>query len=200
MEYFHINHTTDYVGFQAMTVGSTYETSLKEFNPYYKNALNGAKRFNLSQSDSLPMLDFFKRLSQGELDHFHQLKDHKAVAQFAHDFLSAYIKITREMHFENVRANKFPELPSRQHCIWLAESLDDARCWVNRLEGRTNCRIFRVAVDGRVFKTNEGHLIQEAEPYEDTLRRANEYWSGAASNGRSEVLFEGSLRVLEHVV
>ncbi|MGN7510720.1 DUF2441 domain-containing protein [Aeromonas salmonicida] len=200
MEYFHINHTTDYSNFQAMTVGGTYETSLQEFNPYYNNVLNGAKRFNLSEKNSLPILDFFKRLSQGQLDDFHQLKDHRAVAQFAHDFLSAYIKIAREMHFENVRTKKFTKLPSRQHCIWLAESLEDAKYWVNRLAGRTNCRIFRVEVDGRVFKTNEGHLIQEAEPYEDTLRRANEYWNGTTSYGRSEVLFEGSLKVLEHVV
>lgn len=200
MEFFHINHTTDYSRFQAMTVGGTYKTSVQEFNPYYENALNCAKKFNLSESDSLPILDFFKRLSYGRLDHFDQLKDYKAVARYAHEFLSAYIKVVREMHFENVRTKKFPELPSRLHCIWLTESVEDARYWVNRLSDRVNCRIFRVEVNGRMHKANEGHLSQEAEPYECTLRRANEYWSGVTSNGRNEILFEGGLRVLEHVV
>lgn len=199
MQYFHINHTTDYSGYRAISVGDILETSREGFNPYFRNTLNGPKKFNLSDKESLPILDFFRRLSLGELDNYKQLMNHREVARYSFQFLSSFIKITREMHFENVRVRNFSELPSRQHCIWLAESLEDAQYWKERLVGRVNCRIFRVEVDGSVFRTNEGHLIQEAEPFDITIQRAKDYWNGRPSNGRNEVLFEGSFRVLEQV-
>ena len=197
MEFYHINHVTPYTGEMLLQLDDLVETSAREYNPFYTSILNGAKSFDLSSEQSIPILEFFSKVSDGAFQQIAELNDPKNIATFANIFLDQYLKFCRETHFENIRRKEFPELPSRTRCIWLAKSYEDALYWKERLTGRDNAQILRVHVSGNIFTTFEGHLIRDSEPYDITISRARDYWSGKPAIGKEEILFEGTLKVLE---
>ena len=197
MEYYHINCCAEHNPYGALNVGSIVSTSKEQVNPYYQNLLNGAKKFNILSTESVPILKFFHKLSEGEYDKIIPLRNHKNVAKFAYDYLDQYIKFARETHFENVRRIEFPDLPSRQHCIWLAKNYDDVCYWQFRLPHGVQAQILRVEVKGVIFVANEGHLIRDAEDTETVISRARAYWQGNSADEEEEVLLEGRMKVLE---
>jgi hypothetical protein len=102
--------------------------------------------------------------------------------------------LVRELIMEQVRIKIAPDAPSRQRCLWLADTLDEAKSWQARLGGGS---IARLQVRGTVHRADASHLLGDSEPLTVTYDRASKYWRGENSNAPElETLFCGSAKVL----
>jgi Protein of unknown function (DUF2441) len=81
---------------------------------------------------------------------------------------------------EEVRREIAPDAPSRQRCLWLADSLEEARAWQVRLGG-ASARILRLNVSGGVHRADAALLLGDSEPLSQTYARARSYWRGEHS-------------------
>jgi Protein of unknown function (DUF2441) len=68
--------------------------------------------------------------------------------------------LIREYIFEEVRANYFPQLPSRRTCIWVVEK-NAVPYWWARLDGEHK-EIFRLDLTGVLHRADERHLAADA--------------------------------------
>ena len=108
-----------------------------------------------------------------------------------------FVMLARERFRESVRRAKFSDRPSRQHCLWLCPSLENACDRLTRLECN-NYHILKVSVNGRLHTANERWLMRDSEPLEITRAQAKEYWQGLqVDGGREEILCEGRMKGLE---
>jgi hypothetical protein len=64
-----------------------------------------------------------------------------------------FVTLAREQFWESVRLAKFPDRPSRQRCLSLCSSLENARDWLSRLECN-NYHILKISVNGRLHTAN----------------------------------------------
>ncbi|MCK4661235.1 MAG: DUF2441 domain-containing protein [Bacteroidales bacterium] len=106
-----------------------------------------------------------------------------------------YLKWIQEEIFEKVRLEKFPDLPSRQKCLWIC-SLDDLPKWLKIFKGSEN-KILKIRVTGKIHKT-DGLLI-DSDTYfiNEFEKRAIDYWTGKIEHkDEIEFLFHGDLEVL----
>lgn len=105
----------------------------------------------------------------------------------------------RELAFENLRAKEYPALPSRTSCIWLCESEEAAKYWLNRISHVGKKRIMEMEIlEGVPHKTYEEHLTNNPENIKELQVRAHAYWLGQG-NGHSEILFEGRFCVTREI-
>lgn len=111
-------------------------------------------------------------------------------------------KMLRESVFESVRLTHQPALPSRTTCLWLAESLEDARYWLGRIDHPGRKRLFEMKLleGGSLHRAYEGHLTDAPECIHEIEARARRYWRGEpARDGRPELLYAGRLQVLREL-
>ncbi len=113
-------------------------------------------------------------------------------------------ELLKELIFESVRMKNYISKPSRQRCMFLFhESLD--YCEYATALGFSPSRYTLLRVescgdDDRVLVAKLPLLNCNTQPYAEIEARAVEYWSGAAGEAPSvehEILFEGSLRIVE---
>jgi len=118
----------------------------------------------------------------------------------ATDCLGESMRIIRELTFEAIRKEFYPELPSRHNCIWLCP--DDKRAlqfWMNLVHG-SNKKIFRVKTDGIVHRTTNKWLITGTIPLNEINSLAHNYWRGKGTGGfEDEILFVGKLKIIEEL-
>ena len=195
-EFFHVNRTVQNPH-EALREDDVVETSDTEFNPYYQGQLNAAKTIDFPDA-KYSLLSFFNEISKGTFLQ-HPALTQPVVGHFAQKSLEPYVNLVRELHFENVRREQFPSLPSRLHCVWLAKDLDDGRQWHEKLGYANDSQLLRVEVEQEVFTTNDWFLNNEAETYYATMENARNYWSSASGNGHAEHLYMGKMKVLEVV-
>jgi len=107
--------------------------------------------------------------------------------------------LARELVWENVRISKFSEAPSREHCIWLIESMDDVIRWLNILGFNPNLyTVVRVRATGNALRVDSNFLAGDSEPLSIWFNKAHSYWGGELTQTPlPEVLFEGRLVVDE---
>lgn len=189
--YFHVDHDTGYTKKSLHAVGQVIDTTKREHNPFYEVAMDFHSVYPVG-SKAYPLLEFFR----SDTANTHAAE----VMPQVHHIMESHIKIIRELVFESVRTVHFSALPSRARCIWVSESLDEARSWVKRLDGRGKAQILRVSVEGRLHTTSEGHLHQDSQSMPQLIESAHRYWRGEIVKGsRSETLLEGAMTVLEVV-
>ena len=63
---------------------------------------------------------------------------------YAKDYISEYQILIRELAYEQIRLQSFPDLPSRFHCIWLCKE-KQLDFWRKQLYGKY--KIFKVEID-----------------------------------------------------
>lgn len=113
------------------------------------------------------------------------------------DALRHYSMMLREFVFENVRAETYPELPSRMRGLWLAASFKVATSWLTRIPHHGQKRIVELELlEGKLHESNEEHLSNDLLNAAEHRKMAEAYWRGTKGNGRAEILVEGQLRVL----
>lgn len=187
--FFHVDHDTPYTGKGLLKVGDVVDTSCRKHNPFYGVATDFHSEYPINGKAS-PLLEFFRSSLAHE-----RASD---VMPHVHHIIESHLKIIQELVFETVRAEHYRDLPSRTRCLWLSESEEGARSWIGRLDQRKNPRVLRVAVEGRLHTTSEGHLHQDSQSMNQLLTNAGRYWRGEHVPGsRSETLLEGTMTILE---
>jgi hypothetical protein len=104
--------------------------------------------------------------------------------------------LSRELTMELVRRDVAPQAPSRQTCLWAADTLEQAHRWFARLEGQKT--LLRLSAAGVVHRADASLLSADAEPYSAIIAKAERYWRGEmGDNPEYETLFSGTATVVE---
>ena len=132
-----------------------------------------------------------------------KFKSKDDIYSLAHIFESYDVAI-KEIALEEVRKEKFPDLPSRLHCMYLSTSkeiaLENAKSMANNRE--KNGRIFQVVavkLNGAIFKAGKVYVNREGKSYAYYKEKANAYWKqkGLKDVEVKEILFEGEAEIVE---
>jgi hypothetical protein len=118
----------------------------------------------------------------------------------ATDCLGESMRIIRELIFETVRKEFYPELPSRHNCIWLtADDKLSLEFWKNLVYGN-NKRIFRVETEGTIHRAANKWLVTGTMPLKEINSMAHNYWKANDVGGfDDEILFIGKLKIMEEL-
>jgi hypothetical protein len=112
-----------------------------------------------------------------------------------------YMKLVRELTFEEVRKDFFPSFPSRTRCLWVVpDNNDTLEYWWKELNV-DGCEkvLLKLSLTGKIFKANQQHLALNQTFSLDFMRqKAFRYWSGTSGENpnETEILFEGFSNVL----
>ncbi len=121
------------------------------------------------------------------------------------DSLGNSLKICRELSFEAIRREFYPELPSRLRCIWLIpDNNASLEFWRNVLPNGHQ-RIFKVAIPEsravKIHRAAQKWLIGGTFSLKRWNELAHSYWKGEDSGaGDDEVLFEGKFKIIEEII
>jgi hypothetical protein len=128
--------------------------------------------------------------------HFHPV----ATLKEATDCLGQSMRIIRELTFEAIRKEFYPELPSRHNCIWLApDNNQSLQFWKNSVYGSKK-RIFRVEAEGIIHRAANKWLVTGTKPLNEINSMAHNYWKGNDTGGfEDEILFVGKLKIIEEL-
>ena len=133
---------------------------------------------------------------------FKKLKTNQ-LYELAH-ILEYYDVFVKELALEEVRANKFPDLPSRLHCMYLSISKDIALQNIESMSKNTEkngsqFQAIAVKLNGTIFKAGKFYMTRESESYEYYKEKAYGYWSqkDLRDDAVKEILFEGEAEVVE---
>lgn len=128
--------------------------------------------------------------------HFDPLETLKETIDNLHDAIT----INRELIFESIRKEFYPELPSRQKCIWLIPNNEESlKFWEDIIE-KKHQRIFKVTVDGNIHRTAQKWLIGGTFSIIKWNELAHSYWKGEDNgNFNDEILFEGKIKIIEEI-
>ena len=117
------------------------------------------------------------------------------------DSLGNSIKLNRELIFESIRKEFYPESPSREKCIWLIPDNNDSLLFWNKiLNSKIQSKIFKVHVDGKIHRAPQKWLIGGTISVNEWRDLAHNYWKGTNSgNIQDEILFTGTMKIIEEV-
>ena len=114
------------------------------------------------------------------------------------DSLGNSMKIIRELAFEAIRKEFYPELPSREKCIWLIPDNEQSFVFWKNVLNNNSQRIFKLAVDGKIHKAAQKWLVGGTFALNETNSMAHKYWNGGDSGSiEDEILFVGKIKILE---
>lgn len=114
--------------------------------------------------------------------------------------LGEYVTFAREVIFEEVRQQYFPNLPSRQTCLWIIPH-DEVHLnyWTSKLcTTNSHYQILELRCSGKIFYANETFLTPILGGFNQFRENAFKYWSGINANANSvnvECLFQGFIHV-----
>lgn len=129
--------------------------------------------------------------------------------------LANYDLFVREIALEEVRKEKFPNLPSRFYCMFLSETKEDMLNTFNKykkiknsnkafksLAVRNNDDTYQalsVKLNGEAFFVKDYHISREGISYNDYKKKAIEFWSQnqSSKNSTKEILFIGDAEIVE---
>ena len=126
--------------------------------------------------------------------------------RFDADALEHHTRVAlRELALERVRAEQYPQFPSRLNCLYVSSTLEEAEIWAAGFIrwGRPTYHIVKVALNGRVFE-GDAHNCFDAELDEErNLMMARRYWANEPNEKKvppvREILADGEIEVLEIV-
>lgn len=174
--------------------GSTFINRQGERNlflQYYDTATIGIR---VSNGPTIPISHAVKQLKNTPDDQWHQHcrllleQAGKAVKE-----MGTYI---REVIFEEIRRDEFPDLPSRMSGIWFCDAAGIAYWWPRMHSGKK--AIFETSVTGTLHRANQDFLVNDSIGHNELRDLARRYWSGENVRNRpeEELLFCGEVRVL----
>lgn len=106
----------------------------------------------------------------------------------------------REAALENYRKDNRKNLPSRLHSIYLTDE-KGIEYWISTLNA-IKYELYRVEVEGNIFKTNEQLLPDERLSYIDAYNNSYNYWNPnfrEVPDYTNEYLVQGKIKVLEKI-
>lgn len=99
-------------------------------------------------------------------------------------------KVGLENWFESIRNKIDSALPSRNSCLFLVETAEDAEYWKTYFAKReSKTKLYKVTLLSRSFVFLDMTLYEDDKP--------EKYWKGRRNLGYIEILFEGKCRTEE---
>ncbi len=196
--YFHVNKRPNILppespDFELMKQGQQIKVG-DEVNPFFRRWKNeipfkvyGSETF----PNTLPFNEFLENLVKGEYN------EHAEFPGFLWNPLMVYLGCLSELVLESIRIKEFKALPSRQRCLWLIKTLDEAVEWASDTSSGNKHQIVRVRVEGKIFECDASLLNYENQSLSDMEETARLYWLGKQPFEREEILFEGNAEVIE---
>lgn len=181
---FHISRENKWKIGDIITSGTQenpFWTKCKTFSCYPN--INGEVMSMFTMFEKFPKLD----LTQANLEYIYELL--KNVSKE----MAFYI---REQVFEDVREEFYPQLPSRQKCLWLSDE-EQLSYWktINISELQW---LLTLELQGNIFCGDAYWLRADTLSSIEYIDRAKRYWSGEISNvPRKEYLFSGQAIINE---
>jgi Protein of unknown function (DUF2441) len=114
------------------------------------------------------------------------------LAEKAFEVSQHYLMLARELIMEQIRVEEFSgEPPSRQTCLFLADTVEEARSWIPMLGGQG--AVCELDCTGTIHRADSRLMVMISEPLSVTRDKARKYWKGEATgNPRMEILFDGT--------
>jgi len=204
-EFFHVNREPGNAQYSLMKFEESFTVGEK-FNPFFKyHSTMAPPNFkapstvnNGEREKKYDALDYFG----GFRDKTLYTSDIDQLGHDAYESIMFYLMHWREGLWEYVRLCDFPDMPSRQKCMWLSHTLEEAEYWIERINGKDEeipSQIVKVRVTGKIHVADAKLLMIEGENLEQAYSTAKKYWRGEKAEGRQEkeVLFEGTGTVIE---
>ena len=201
VKFFHVNRQVHWARSPLFEVGQTIETG-KSSNPFFAFFENYKRTYKVTLNDGSvqhsPAIAFLGYIAEGRVN----VPDIATAARYGHEVAKHFLTLSREMIWELIRVQDYHDAPSRQRCMWLIEKNTLLDYWRERMGCADGTyQYVRVAATGIVHFADASLLLGDAELLSDTYEKAHRYWRGEMSdhNSEPEILFEGTLRVLEVV-
>ncbi|GDY36307.1 DUF2441 domain-containing protein [Acidovorax sp. NB1] len=186
MTYFHVLRSAPNT--RLLSVGDTVLTAEKKFNPFYERVCD--------INHEIPVANEPRRLLEFFGSEIAAKYPGTALAPNVKGILEGYVRLLREMEFENVRREYFGKLPSRTRCIWITDSLPMALYWMKRLDKVSLCQIVEVEVEGTLHRADGRHLEYDSSSIQELREAADRYWRGEPHDTpEPELLLEGGMHI-----
>jgi len=119
------------------------------------------------------------------------LTSYDILAEKAFEVSQHYMMLARELVMEQIRLEEFGgEPPSRQTCLFLSDTIEQARTWIPLLGGHG--AVCELICTGTILRADSRLMVKVSEPLSFTKDKARAYWRGEASTDpRMETLFAG---------
>lgn len=122
-----------------------------------------------------------------------------------HDCVTHYTMLVRELVFEEVRKDFFPQLPSRQKGIWVIpineSTSETVKYWWSQVSNG-NSQIIKLRLTGKIHQASSEWLTARVLPLDVIKQNAFKYWTGASSGrdlNQVECIFEGFATVIDFI-
>lgn len=190
LELLHVTCNHFYSNESPLKDGDRIEVGVRN-NPFYSFYEQG-RSYPVNTQDGeihVPAIKFLSAVARGEISC-------PKLSEISVEVAQHYVMLSRELIMEQVRREVASEAPSRQSCLWMTETLEEARYWQRRLIRES--RIVRLRVTGTIHRTDASLLLGDSEPISVTFSRARSYWLGEhTDNPEPEILFQGTASVIE---
>ena len=177
-EFYHISRQKNW------SVGSVITTGINE-NPFWTTCKNCSPLVTVNQQQ-MPVFAMIDQkynfdVTQENINFLYQTIENVSKET------ALYI---REQVFEDVRKSNFPNLPSRQKCLWLCDE-KTLPYWNTAVIGPQRY-LLTLKVEGQLFCGDDNWLTADTFSSVEYANRAKQYWSGEmTANPRKEYLFYG---------
>ncbi len=189
-ECFHVTRPLPYNNHSPLESGAIVYVGA-EHNPFF-GFYEKVRAYPVTTVDGqvmCPAIKFLKSVRDGTISG-------PNFTQVAVEVAEHYVMLCRELIMEQVRKEAAPNAPSRQTCLWLADTVDEARAWHARLGGTG--AIARLRLNGTIHRADASLLLGDSEPLTETYARARKYWLGEQSNAPElETLFSGTAKIVK---
>ena len=182
--YYHINSYKKYNAGDIIGIGDDYNFMAKEmFN---------AKYFN---SDGIDANEIMIQMKKNNNLTFNNEDFGVAKNTISNDSF-----VIRELIFEEIRVELFPNKPSRLKCLYLFKTLEENNEWESIFKriNRKPLQLLKLEVEGNIFEGDSSLILRQNNSIDDKVNQAKEYWSN--TNAKiPEYLFTGKAKVIEIV-
>ena len=193
MYHFHHNFL-----FKDIWVPGNELTVDNNFNSQYGTILKRFKTGFMTKEKLVP----FNKIIRYYLDEKADTETYIKLLEDAEYIIKGTNLFEREMALEIVRRLCYPELPSREHSIWLCDE-NSMRHWESTLSSADDLELFRVSVTGELFKSSDAFLPDDGIPFIDIVNNSKKYWEPKFENeyqeNQAEYLFQGKVKILEKI-
>lgn len=172
---------------QKITVGEEYTPFFKFYETTIQYPVTDG---NTGQLEHVNAVDWLHRVRNGTIQ-----TAPATLATIAWEVSQHYMMLARELLMEQIRVAEFgAKPPSRQRCLYVSETVDEAKSWLSLLGG--NGGVCELTCTGTIHKADSRLMVMLSEPLSVTKEKARAYWRGESSaKPRLETLFVGNAEV-----
>lgn len=185
---FHLTETKPYK--QALLMGQVVKIgeSYTPFFGFYEDSRTYPVTLEDGTTVQVPAVKFLKQVHAGNINC-------PMLPAIAAEVTQHYVMLCRELIMEDIRLAEFNgEPPSRQRCLYVCDSVDEAHRW-KQLVG-SESTVCELTCTGTIHRADAGLLLGDSEPLSITKERARRYWRGEAGDSPQwETRFVGEATV-----